>query len=355
MERYIGLDAHARSCTLVVLSGTGKHLSQEVVETNGAALREAVRRVAGTKRICLEEGVQSAWLYEILRSEAEEVVVVQPPKRPMGPKDDARDAAALAESLRIGACLRRVYKGIGPYSELRAAVKSYVTFRRDVQRTKTRIMAIFHSRGLLPTSGQAYRGEESKGWIAKLPPEQIKTAELLLQELEAQESLWAEAEERLHKAAQKHRPVKLLQTVPAIGPIRAAQIVATVVTPHRFRTKRQFWAYCGLAIVTRSSADWVRNQNGSWVRAHTQRTMGLNRNRCAILKEVFKGAAHQVATAMTSHPLHHEYQLLLERGLKPNLALVTMARRLAAVVLAMWKNEEVYKPRKQTPATTAQG
>ena len=69
MERYIGLDVHAQSCTLVVLSGTGKQLKHEVVETNGAALKQALRAIPGPKRICLEEGTQSAWLYELLRSE----------------------------------------------------------------------------------------------------------------------------------------------------------------------------------------------------------------------------------------------------------------------------------------------
>jgi transposase len=148
--------------------------------------------------------------------------------------------------------------------------------------------------------------------------------------------------------------VKLLATAPAIGPIRAAQIVATVVTPHRFRTKRQFWAYCGLAIVTRSSADWVRDRNGRWTRAQTQRTLGLNRNRCGMLKEVFKGAAYQVATQMKTHPLHGDYQRLLERGLKPNLALVTLARRLSAAVLAMWKHEEAYEAKRHATEHNAQ-
>jgi transposase len=41
-----------------------------------------------------------------------------------------------------------------------------------------------------------------------------------------------------------------------LGPIRIAQILAKVASPHRFRTKRQFWAYCGLAVVTRSIADY---------------------------------------------------------------------------------------------------
>jgi transposase len=148
--------------------------------------------------------------------------------------------------------------------------------------------------------------------------------------------------------------VKLLATAPAIGPIRSAQIVATVVTPHRFRTKRQFWAYCGLGILTRSSADWMRDRTGQWVRAQTQQTLGLNKNRCGTLKDVFKGAAHQVATQMESHPLHAEYQQLLERGLKPNLATVTIARRISAAVLAMWKHEEAYNPKMHETHTTAQ-
>jgi len=353
MERYIGLDVHAESCTLVVVSGTGKQLKREVVETNGAALKQALREIPGPKRVCLEEGAQSAWLYELLRSEADDVVVTIPAKR-AGPKDDARDAAALAESLRSGAHLRRVYKNVGPYTELRAAVKSYGMLRGDVRRTKTRLKAIFLARGLQPPGGEAFHEEKHEAWVAKLPKVHRQSAEVLLAELEVLEKLWGDAEERLHKASTQHRIVKLLATAPAIGPIRAAQIVATVVTPQRFRTKRQFWAYCGLAIVTRSSADWVKDRGGHWIRAQTQQTRGLNRNRSGMLKEVFKGAAHLVATRMKTHPLHADYQRLLDRGLKPNLALVTLARRISAAVLAMWKHGEAYDAKRHTTHTTAQ-
>ncbi|HXJ79647.1 MAG TPA: hypothetical protein VMS64_13315 [Candidatus Methylomirabilis sp.] len=57
---------------------------------------------------------------------------------------------------------------------------------------------------------------------------------------------------------------------------------------------------------------------------------------------------------MKSHPLHADYQRLLERGLKPNLAKVTMARRISAAVLAMWTNEEACDPRKHGTHMTAQ-
>jgi len=47
----------------------------------------------------------------------------------------------------------------------------------------------------------------------------------------------------------------LLQTVPFFGPVRVALLLATMQTPWRFRTKRNLWAYAGLAVVSRSSAD----------------------------------------------------------------------------------------------------
>ena len=58
MERYIGLDAHAASCTLAVVSQTGRRLKDFAVETNGQALVEAVRMIPGRKHLVFEEGLQ---------------------------------------------------------------------------------------------------------------------------------------------------------------------------------------------------------------------------------------------------------------------------------------------------------
>ena len=45
MERYIGLDAHASSCTLAVVGPSGKRLGSHVVETNARALIEVLRGI----------------------------------------------------------------------------------------------------------------------------------------------------------------------------------------------------------------------------------------------------------------------------------------------------------------------
>lgn len=75
MERYIGLDVHAASCTLAVISQAGKRLKDFPVETNGQALVEAVRMIPGEKHRVFEEGLQSAWLYETLSPHVAEIVV----------------------------------------------------------------------------------------------------------------------------------------------------------------------------------------------------------------------------------------------------------------------------------------
>jgi len=53
----------------------------------------------------------------------------------------------------------------------------------------------------------------------------------------------------------KHKAAAVLTSIPYLGLIRAALLLARVQTPFRLRGKRQFWAYCGLALETRTSAD----------------------------------------------------------------------------------------------------
>jgi transposase len=68
-------------------------------------------------------------------------------------------------------------------------------------------------------------------------------------------------------------------------------LIGRVQTPHRFRTKRQFWAYCGLALETRDSGEY-RMVNGQVERRKKPVLIrGLNWNHNRAMKDVFKGAA----------------------------------------------------------------
>jgi transposase len=341
------LDVHKQSCTLGVVSASGKRLKSLVVETNGRALVEAIRGIPGELHVCLEEGTQSAWVYELLEPWVKEIVVAVPGES-RGSKDDARDAWARGEELRVGAIQTRVYKARQHLAALRNAVRAYGMAVGDVVRAKNRLKAVLRSRGVLAESS-VYDPEERSKWLTQLSGSHRQLGEWLGKELDGLEVLRQEAEAWLLKEAKTHPIVRKLATAPGMGPIRTAQVVAITANPHRFRTRRQYWSYSGLSIVTRSSSDWVRD-NGQWVRARVSQTRGLTRKRQPLLKAVFKGAATTVVGRMTEHPLHQNYQRMLRDGIKPNMAMLTLARQIAAIVLSMWKHEEVYDPKRQATA-----
>ena len=101
MERLIGLDVHRPSTTCAVIDARGKRVRVDVVETNGQALIEFLKLQPGTLRLCLEEGTQATWLAEILTPHVAQLAVVHV-SQSRGPKDDERDALALAEQMRNG-------------------------------------------------------------------------------------------------------------------------------------------------------------------------------------------------------------------------------------------------------------
>jgi transposase len=322
-----------------------------VLETNGEALVQFLQSQRGTLHLCLEEGTQSAWLVEILAPHVDRIVVARL-EESRGPKDDQRDAFSLAERLRIGAIHTPVYKDQGPYATLRQAVKVHQMVVGDSARVQNRIKALFRSRGVAVSGKGVYRRDRHEQWIAKLPASSQGAARLLYAQYDAVREVRARATKALREESHRHWAAKLLETCPGLGLIRAAQVVSVVVVPERFRRRQQFWSYCGLAIVRRSSSDWVQAPNGNWNRAKVQQTRGLNLNHNHMLKNVFKGAAKTVIGGYPNDALHKDYERLLAGGTKPNLAALTIARKIAAIALAMWKRKEEYDPAKyRTPAS----
>jgi transposase len=303
MERYIGLDVHAASCTGVVLSAAGKRLKTFVVETNGAALIEVMHSIAGHKHVCIEEGTQSAWLWEILSRHVEEVVVAGVP-RSRGQKTDARDAYGLAEKLRTGTLDRQIFKAPREFALLRELARVHLTVGRDLVRVQARLKNLYRSRGIQTPGQSVYGTTRRDAWMRQLPATARTSAARLYEEYDFLNELKERAEHDLVREAKEHRISAILETCPGMGPIRVARLLPIVVTPHRFRTRQQFWSYCGLGIVMRTSSDWVKAPDGGWIRAQVLQTRGLNREHNHVLKDLFKGAATTVITKLKNDPLH---------------------------------------------------
>lgn len=344
MERYVGCDPHAESCTFSVRGAKGKVLRRDVVETDGEALVSYVRSLRGRLHVCTEEGDWSQWLTELLAPYVTEFVVVQP-ERKRGSKSDRIDADGLSEQIRTGRLGTIVFKDRGHFPALRELARAYRMVRSEVVRTKNRIKALARGRGVRVAGEVLYGADTRREWTRELPGATEWAVELLARELVFLEELKEEARGAMVRESHRHPISRILETAPGLGPVRVAQLIPIVVTPHRFRTKRQFWKYCGFGIVTRTSSDWVLHE-GRWMKARVQQTRGLNRNCNRRLKGIFKGAATTVLGKRSDPGLCEHYERLLENGTKPNLAKLTIARKIAAITLAMWKNKEVYRPKK---------
>ncbi len=351
MERYIGLDPHGTSCTFGVIGPSGRKLRHDVVETSGAALVSYLRSIPGKKHLCLEEGTHSAWLYEILSPHVEEIVVAGISES-RGQKSDVLDAFRRAEELRTGTIKTPVFKAPRRYRRLRELARVHSMLVRDVVRVQARLKVMYRARGIATPGKSVYSPSGRDQWLKRLPVSSRWATEKLHEEYDRLLDLKQELEQELKAEARKHRISRILATAPGLGPIRVAQLLPIVVTPHRFRTRSQFWSYCGLGIVMRSSSDWVQTRTGGWVRAQIQQTRGLNRNHNSTLKDIFKGAATTIVTRLDTDPLYEHYLRLTSAGTKPNLAKLTVARRVAAIVLRMWKDEKEYDPGKLKQQTS---
>jgi transposase len=244
MKRYIRLDVHTASTTFGVINESGKRVGSHVVETNGQALVEQLKTIPGERYVVLEEGTQSGWVYEILSPHAKEVFVAAVPER-RGQKDDERDAFHLADELRTGAVKKRVFKDTGEFKTLRELGRTHMMVVHDVVRVENRIKAMFRSRGVAISGKSIYSEKGREEPLKALPDASRVAATTLYAQYDAVEEIRRQAEKELVGEAHRHAMSRVLETCPGLGPIRVAQLMPIVVSPARFRTKRQFWSYCG--------------------------------------------------------------------------------------------------------------
>jgi transposase len=338
--KYIGLDVHKESISIAVMNSAGKIVMECVIETKASTVLQFAHGLSGDLHVTLEEGTWAAWLYDLLKPHVTEVLVCNPRKNALlkeGSKGDKIDARKLAELLRLNN-LKPVYHGENGIRTLKELARSYLTITKDVGRVMNRLKALYRGWGIPCPGNQVYAPRHRSEWLGKIREAGVRRrAEHYYQQLDVLRLLRQEVRRDLLMESKKHKAWKLLRRIPGIGPIRAALLIALMQTPHRFRTKRQLWNYSGLGLETHDSAQYcvVEGQLQRSKRPVTLR--GLNKNHNHDLKDIFKGAAMRASTA--AGPLHDFYEALLAKGRKPTMAQLTLARKIAAITLIVWKKE----------------
>lgn len=341
--KYIGMDVHDSTISIAVRNEAGKLIMESVVETKRESILDVLEGLRGRLHVTFEEGTLAAWLYDLLRERVEKVLVCNPRKNldKKANKNDRIDAKKMSELLRLGA-LHPVYHGEKSGVKLRELARSYLVLVQDCTRTMNRVKAIYRARAIACGGKKVYSKKHRAQWLGQLPEAGVHyRAEQLHQQLDLLQQLRRKARRALLEESGRHMASQKLRSIPGLGPLRAALLVALIQTPNRFRTKRQLWSYGGLGLTLHESGEY-RIVQGQLERKHkTPWVRGLNTNHNHYLKAVLKDAA--TAASSTRGGVLHEYYLgLLAKGAKPEMARLTLARKIATIALTLWKKGEAF-------------
>ena len=328
----IGLDLHKRESQLCILTGGGELVEQRIPTTR-AHFTTALARYAGA-RVLVEASTESEWVARHLEALGHTVIVADPGFAPMYAtrssrvKTDKRDARTLCEALRLGA-----YRSIHRVSESQRHVRAELAVRDALVRTRTRYIGIIKAtvrrEGLRLSSGEA---QHTARKVAELPltPDVVRELAPLVALFEPLNAAIAEADTRLVALARQQRAVMQLATMPSIGPITALAFVAALDDVTRFASAKQVRAYLGLVPSEYSSAD--RRIRGRITKRGDVRTRWL-------LVE----AGWRVLRS--SHPelaLLKAWAEQIARRRGKRIAAVALARRIAGILYAMWRDDESF-------------
>ncbi len=139
----------------------------------------------------------------------------------------------------------------------------------------------------------------------------------------------AECDRKVETLCAREPTIAMLKTAPGVGTVVAAAFVSVVDDAHRFQSAHQLESYLGLAPSENTSG---------------QRRIGaITKHGNAYMRSLLVQSALSILRLKKADPLKEWGRAVMaRRGLK--VAVVALARRLAGVLWAMWRNGTVYEP-----------
>ena len=335
---YVGLDVHLDSTVVSIRNRMGAVTKRLVVASNRTALKRALRDLRGKVRIVCESGPMASWVRDTFETRFREVVVCDRRRTRLtasGAKTDRIDADRLSDLSR-----RQQFHAVHvPRAEaalLRRLAIHYSRMKGERSRVIQRLRALYFECGIRVKTARATPERVPLGRLRAPGAKQV--ARSYLRQLETLTELTREARTALVSFAQRSSDFSLLQTIPYVGEIRASELLAIVETPHRFRSLRAFWAYGGLGVVQKISSEH-RIENGRAIREDKARGIKLRVGQ-PILKRVLRDVA--LHASLGRGHFRAVFEAHVARGKTPAIARIALARKIAAIILAVWRSGAPY-------------
>ncbi len=318
---YGAIDLHKKESQVRIITADGAVIDRRILTT-----RDRLTAVFGGRArmpILIEASTESEWVAQHLESLGHEVIVADPnygamyARRSRRVKTDRRDAVALAD-----ACQHGNYRPAHRRSARQRIVQSMLNVRRELSDSRTRGISV--ARAITRAGGFRVRSGRAETFLERLaalelPASMTATLLPLRHVIDVLDDEIAIADDQFEKVAAEDPVTTRLMTVPHIGPITATAFVAALDDAARFDGAAQVTSYLGLALLVQAAWRISRSSDA--------KTAGLR----------------AWADAITHR-----------RGKK--VAMVALARRLARLLFAMWRDQTEYQAKRvpmiRRPAAT---
>ena len=338
MDSIIGIDIHRKFSEVYVTKKDGQEIDRKRLEHNDPiGLREYFEEYSGASAV-MEATVGWMWLADELEAFDIDVHLAHSAgvKLIAGSrlKTDKVDAKALADLLRTN-FLPESYLAPQKVRRQREILRYRMGIVKVRSMAKNRIHALLIRLNIHPEATDIF-GTKGREMLLALeleePYRRILTGWLeFIGFLDYQVKT---VDKAVMKEFEEDNRVKLLRTMPGIGPVFALTIISEVGEIDRFRSDKAFASYCGLVPSTRQSADKVYHGK---IGPAGRRT----------LKWAFVEASH-TAVRRDSYfaSIYHKHEKSKGKG----KAIVIVAHQMARIVYKMLRDERAYVPRpKQKP------
>ncbi len=338
MEYYVGLDVSLKQTAICVVDQDRRVAWQGSADTHPEMIRHVLDRWLGSiALIGLECGSTTPWLARSLLAFDLPVIVMDARRasdamgaRPV--KTDKADARALAEMLCTG-----WYGEVFLKSEESHRSKALLSARDQLVRCKRRVFG--QIRGILRPFGITLASRQGTGKFDEAARAACAHDDLLyacvaalLEVLASIEVQIAAFDKQVRARVRVSKPCWHLMSVPCVGPITALAFVATIEDPGRFRRSRDVGAYLGMTCKLYESGE--KSVSGP-----------ISKQGDAMARHYLYEAANCLLTTWTGQSALKSWGLALQKRVGKKKARVAVARRLACLLLRLWKDEAHYEER----------
>jgi transposase len=334
----LGLDLGDRQHHVCVLDAAGQIVREASLPNTRPALAQLLAEFPGAT-VALEAGTHSPWLSRYLTELGAHVLVANPRQlhaiSRSERKCDRRDAQMLARLARVDpALLHPIQHGSAQAQHDLLGLKL-----RDAL-VRTRVNLINAVRFTLKSLGHSVRNPSSESFHktvrSDIPADCLPVIQPLLTVLsQVTEEIKGMERDLVQRGQQDYPVTQRLQQISGVGPLTALCFVLKIGDPQRFGRSRDVGAYLGLCP--------RRDQSGG-----TDKQLRISKCGDGLMRRLLVSAAHYVlgpfgpACALREHG-----QRLSGTGSarEKKRAVIAVARKLAVLLLSLWKHGTDYEPR----------